>query len=57
VKLVTPLNETSRTRWAVTVDPITRREFNLMFASATETVSGISQTVSINIEIGAKRAE
>ena len=57
VKLLTPLNETSRTRWAITVDPITRRDFNLMFAPATETVSGISQTVPINIEIEAKRAE
>jgi polyisoprenoid-binding protein YceI len=57
VKLLTPLNETSRTRWAVTVDPINRRDFNLMFAPATETVSGISQTVVINIEIEAKRAE
>jgi polyisoprenoid-binding protein YceI len=57
VKLLTPLKETGRTRWAVTVDPITRRDFNLMFAPATETVSGISQTVAINIEIEAKRAE
>ncbi len=57
VKLLTPTNETSRTRWAVTTDPINRREFNLMFASATETISGISQTVAINIEIEAKRAE
>jgi polyisoprenoid-binding protein YceI len=57
VKLLTPVNETSRTRWAATVDPITRRDFNLMFAPATETVSGISQTVAINIEIEAKRAE
>jgi polyisoprenoid-binding protein YceI len=57
VKLLTPLNETSRTRWAVTVDPITRRDFNLMFAPATESVSGISQTVAINIEIEAKRAD
>jgi polyisoprenoid-binding protein YceI len=57
VKLVTPISETNRTRWAVTTDPINRRDFNLMFAPATETVSGISQTVSINIEIEAKRAE
>jgi polyisoprenoid-binding protein YceI len=57
VKLVTPLNDTSRTRWGITVDPITRRDFNLMFAPATETVSGIGQTVAINIEIEAKRAE
>jgi polyisoprenoid-binding protein YceI len=57
VKLLTPLNQTKQTRWAVTVDPIARRDFNLMFAPATETVSGISQTVAINIEIEAKRAE
>jgi polyisoprenoid-binding protein YceI len=57
VNLITPINETSRTRWTVTTDPITRRDFNLMFAPATEAVSGISQTVGINIEIEAKRAE
>jgi len=57
VKLLTPLNETSQTRWTVTTEPITRREFNLMFAPATETVSGISQTVAISIEIEAKRGE
>ena len=57
VKLLTPINETSRTRWAVTTDPINRRDFNLLFAPGTETVSGISQTVAINIEIEAKRAE
>jgi polyisoprenoid-binding protein YceI len=57
VKLLTPMNETARTRWSVTTDPITRRDFNLMFAPAAESVSGISQTVAINIEIEAKRAE
>jgi polyisoprenoid-binding protein YceI len=57
VKLLTPVNETGRTRWSVTSDPITRRDFNLMFAPAAESVSGISQTVAINIEIEAKRAE
>ncbi len=57
VKLLTPLNETSQTRWGVRVDPIMRRDFNLVFAPATETVSGISQTVAINIEIEAKHAE
>jgi len=57
VKLLTPMNETARTRWSVTTDPITRRDFNLMFAPAAESVSGISQTVAINIEIDAKRAE
>ena len=57
VKLLTPINDTSRTRWTVTTEPITRRDFNLMFATATEAVSGISQTAGINIEIEAKRAE
>jgi len=57
VKLVTPINETGRTRWSVTTDPITRRDFNLMFAPASESISGIGQTVAINIEIEAKRAE
>jgi polyisoprenoid-binding protein YceI len=57
VKLLTPMNETAHTRWAVTTDPITRREFSLMFPPATEAVSGISQTVAINIEIEAKRTE
>ena len=57
VKLITPLNETSRTRWQVTTEPIMRRDFNLMFAPATESVSGISQTVTINIEIEARRAQ
>ena len=57
VKLVTPVNEMNRTRWAVTTEPISRRDFNLMFASGAEAVSGISQTVAINIEIEAKRAQ
>jgi polyisoprenoid-binding protein YceI len=57
VKLLTPINETNRTRWSVTTDSINRRDFNLMFAPATETISGISQTVAINIEIAANRAE
>jgi polyisoprenoid-binding protein YceI len=57
VKLLTPVNDTSRTRWAVTTEPIARRDFNLMFAQAAEAVSGISQTVAINIEIEAKRAQ
>ena len=57
VKLLTPINEAGRTRWSVTTDPIVRRDFNLMFAPAAESVSGISQTAAINIEIEAKRGE
>src|SRR5437762_281077 len=55
VKLLTPISDTSRTRWSVTTEPIVRREFNLMFSSAVEAVSGISQTVTINIEIEARQ--
>ena len=57
VKLLTPASDTSRTRWSVTTEPITRRDFNLVFAPATETVSGISQTVAINFEVEARRAD
>ena len=57
VKLLTPLTDTARTRWSVTTDPITRRDFNLMFTPALESLSGISQTVAINIEIEARRAQ
>jgi polyisoprenoid-binding protein YceI len=57
VKLLTPISDTGRTRWAVTTEPIARREFNLMFAPGAEAVSGIGQTVAINIEIEAKRGQ
>jgi len=57
VRLQTPISDTSRTRWSVTTEPIMRRDYNLMFSSAAESVSGISQSVAINIEIEAKRAE
>ena len=57
VKLLTPINDVSRTRWSVTTEPINRRDFNLMFAPATESISGISQSVAIDIEIEAKRAQ
>jgi len=57
VKLLTTPNETKQTRWSVITDPLKRRDFNLMFAQAAESVSGISQTVSINIEIEATRAQ
>jgi polyisoprenoid-binding protein YceI len=57
VKLLTSPNETKQTRWSVTTDPLKRRDFNLMFAQAAESMSGISQTVAINIEIEAVRAQ
>ena len=58
VKLLSPVsNDTRQTRWAVTTEPIKRREFNLMFGQSAEAISGISQTVAINIEIQATRAQ
>ena len=57
VKLLTPLKETKRTRWSVTTEPLKRRDFNLMFTQAAESVSGISQTVAINIEVEATQAQ
>ena len=53
VKLLTSPSDSKRTRWAVTTDPLKRRDFNLMFAQATESMSGISQNVTVNIEIEA----
>jgi polyisoprenoid-binding protein YceI len=57
VKLLTSPNETNQTRWVVRTDPLNRREFNLMFAQAAESASGIGQTVAVNIEIEANRAQ
>jgi len=57
VKLLNQIDEATRMRWAVTTEPISRRDFNLMFAPGAEAVSGISQTVAINIEIEAIRAQ
>lgn len=50
-------NEAKQTHWAVAVEPLKRREFNLMFSQGAEAVSGISQTVAINIEVEATRAQ
>ncbi len=58
VKLVGSIsNEAKQTRWVVTTEPLKRREFNLMFSQSAEAVSGISQTVAINIEIEATRTQ
>jgi len=57
VKLLTPIsNEVKQTRWAVTTEPLKRRDFNLMLSQGAEAISGISQTVAINIEVEATRA-
>ena len=57
VKLLTSPDDSKQTRWSVTTEPLKRRDFNLMFAQAAESMSGIGQTVAINIEIEATRAQ
>ena len=57
VKLLTSPDDAKQTRWAVTTEPLKRREFNLMFSQGAEAISGISNTVAINIEIEATRAQ
>lgn len=57
VKLLSSPDDSKQTRWSVTTEPLKRSEFNLMFAQAAETMSGISQSVAINIEIEATRAQ
>ena len=60
LKLTTPLTGDSlpaRTRWRVSAEPINRKEFGLMFSSATEAISGISNNVTPTIEIEAVRAK
>ena len=57
VKLLTSANDSKQTRWNATTDPLKRRDFNLMFAQAAESMSGISQTVAVNIEIEAVRGQ
>jgi polyisoprenoid-binding protein YceI len=58
VKLGSPIsNDTKETRWAVTTEPLKRRDFNLMFSQSAESISGIGQTVAVNIEIEASRVQ
>jgi polyisoprenoid-binding protein YceI len=57
VKLLSSPNDTKQTRWSVTTEPLKRRDFNLMFSQSAEAMSGISQSVAINIEIQAMHAE
>jgi polyisoprenoid-binding protein YceI len=54
VKLTsTNVNDAKQTHWAVTTEPLKRRDFGLLFSSSAEAISGISQTVSIDMEIEA----
>jgi len=57
VKLLSPLShDTKQTRWAVTTEPLKRRDFGLMFSRSAEAISGIGQEVAINLEIEAIKA-
>jgi len=47
----------NKTRWKVTTAPLKRKEFGLLFGGTAEAVSGISQDVTVSIEIEARRAE
>jgi len=54
VKLLSPKgaeDSASTLRWSVTTEPLKRRDFNLMFSSTAEAISGIGQDVSISMEI------
>jgi polyisoprenoid-binding protein YceI len=58
VKVLSPISsDTKETHWAVTTEPLKRGEFKLMFIQGAEAISGISQTVAVNIEIEASRAQ
>ena len=58
VKLLTPLRgdeSLSHSRWAVTTEPLKRRDFNLLFGRSAEALSGIGQEVTVNLEIEAAK--
>ena len=56
VKLLTKRGE-EVTRWQVTTQPLSRREFGLQFSKTLESVSMIGDEVAINIEIEAVRSK
>ena len=56
VKLLTKTGE-PKTRWQVTTEPLSRREFGLQFSKTLESVSMISDTVAVNMEIEATKAQ
>ena len=56
VKLLTKRGE-EVTRWQVTTQPLSRREFGLQFSKTLESVSMIGNEVAINLEIEAVRSK
>ncbi len=60
VKLLAPMGEgeaLARSRWAVTTEPLKRRDFNLMFGKTAEILSGIGPEVTVHLEIEATKAD
>lgn len=57
VKLMSSPDDSKQTRWSVTTEPLKRSDFNLMFSQSAETMSGISQSVAVTIEIEATRTQ
>jgi polyisoprenoid-binding protein YceI len=55
VKLLTEKGEEA-TRWQVTTQPLSRREFGLQFSKTLESVSMIGNEVAVNLEIEAVRS-
>jgi len=56
-KLLSPAaGDLKQSHWQVTTEPLKRRDFGLMFGTTAETVSGIGQEVTINIDVNAVRA-
>ena len=57
VKLLGPAaGDVKQSHWQVTTEPLKRRDFGLMFGGAAETVSGIGQDVTVNLDITSLRA-
>jgi polyisoprenoid-binding protein YceI len=56
VKLLTKKGEEA-TRWQVTTQPLSRREFGLQFSKTVESVSMIGDEIAINLEIEAVRSK
>lgn len=56
-KLLAPASDRTTTRWQVSTRPLSRREFALRFSRTLESVSMISDTVTVNIEIEASKAQ
>ena len=50
------LTKNPTSRWRVTTAPLTRSQFGLVFSRSAETLSMISDEVSVDIEIEARRA-